>query len=500
MKSVLLDSVAVFVLATTKPFGGVDNQRISSYDSRMIEIAETWTKPLQHVYFVMGSNQFDHKFLRTDCTFKTSFGDVPMRGSKAGQRRLLARVPQTKSVNRTEEYVCDYTKRLSHIIIENNTMNENEDRWHSFRGEKHSMNVLYISNCTGEYFGIGPACRYQESARYFLSHAGMRYYKDGAIEKPYVDKFKGVEWFIFIDDDLYIRPYSLVSMLRTLPQSHPAASQVTRMKNGPLFQKCEGATRAKDGEIVGGRVGCVDFPAAVLAPITARSFLFSKHWDRQKYNCVHKSMKLYLSMPAMINREAMALMRVAVEAGGITELQSVWGGTHDMLLAMWLYMYKIPLFSARSVYYGTAIETLSKKDMKWATFDRQKMVFVHMLKNFAIPVMQGKNRTGDYKQVPGMVDVAKAYGDDILYSHISYMAMSRKNEAGDASRKDDREMRLRQAWKAKYSEQISSGKVASRVHLQVLGGSRVDETPFAEHAATLHEEYVSFRPEHCPLR
>ena len=59
---------------------------------------------------------------------------------------------------------------------------------------------------------------------------------------------------------------------------------------------------------------------------------------------------------------------------------------------------------------------------------------------------------------------------------------------------------LRRRWKEKYNEQISRGKVASRTHLTVLQKSRVDETAFAEHTATLHETYVPFKQEHCPLR
>ena len=224
----------------------------------------------------------------------------------------------------------------------------------------------------------------------------MRQYKHGAIEQPHINKFREVEWFLFIDDDLYIRPYSLAAMLRTLPQTHPGDSYVKRMKNGPLFYKCQQATRAKDGATTGGHSGCLDFPAAILAPISERSFLFSRRWDRKKYHCLDKRLKLYLAMPAIINKEAMALMRAAVDANGITEMQSIWGGTHDMLLAT-LLLYKIPLFSVRSVYYGGSMVPISKENMNWVSFDRSKVV-VHMLKNFAIPMKRGMNNTRTYKQ------------------------------------------------------------------------------------------------------
>ena len=76
MKTLQIDSVAVFILATTKSFGGVTSM-VSSYQSRMMEIAETWTKPMEHVYFVMGSNKFDDEFLKDECDYVTSFGDEP---------------------------------------------------------------------------------------------------------------------------------------------------------------------------------------------------------------------------------------------------------------------------------------------------------------------------------------------------------------------------------------------------------------------------------------
>ena len=242
-------------------------------------------------------------------------------------------------------------------------------------------------------------------------------------------------------------------------------------------------------------VVCVDYPVAILAPLTLRSFLFSKRWDERTYDCTGPKMNLHIAMPAIINREAMALMGSAVDANGMTELQAIWGGTHDMLLATWLYMYKIPLFSMRDVYYGTIIETFSKEGVGWAKFDQSKMIFVHMLKNFAVPVMANRQRTGRFKLIPGMVDVARAFGDDAIYKHMVSMSKG-KAKVGEAKE----EQRLRSRWKEKYNEQISRGKVASRVHLKVLQRSRVDETAFVEHTATLQDKYEPFRQEHCPKR
>ena len=62
------------------------------------------------------------------------------------------------------------------------------------------LQILLTGNCTGEYFGIGPTCRCQETMRYFYRHMNTT--------------FKHVQWFLFMDDDMYFRPYSLLSMLR----------------------------------------------------------------------------------------------------------------------------------------------------------------------------------------------------------------------------------------------------------------------------------------------
>jgi hypothetical protein len=177
MKTLQIDSVAVFILATTKSFGGVTSM-VSSYQSRMMEIAETWTKPMEHVYFVMGSNKFDDEFLKDECDYMTSFGDEPRaeaatgaaatatadgRRSRSlqqgkGNRKLLARTAQTPSVNRTDQYLCDYSSRLQSIM--SNDSSSSSFSQQQYLQERHDLNVLYVGNCTGEYFGIGPACRY----------------------------------------------------------------------------------------------------------------------------------------------------------------------------------------------------------------------------------------------------------------------------------------------------------------------------------------------------
>ncbi len=45
------------------------------------------------------------------------------------------------------------------------------------------------------------------------------------------------------------------------------------------------------------------------------------------------------------NRAAMVLMNNGIQENALTELQSTWGGTHDALLGMLLWVYAVPTFS-----------------------------------------------------------------------------------------------------------------------------------------------------------
>lgn len=530
MKNIIIDCIAVFILGTTKPFGGV-----SSFQSRMMEISETWAKPFEHVYFVMGTNKFDNDFLQDNCAYKASFG-ISREGETAdnGGRRLIARTPQTPHENLTRQFECDYSKDLSHwVYIDNSHLvagsperaqkeaQQEEAMQRHFEKERHSLQVLYVGNCTGEYFGIGPACRYQETARYFLSHADLRPVPSGSIRpKSHEGKFRHVEWFLFVDDDLYVRPFSLLSILHSLPKKHSGESAVARMKGRPGYIESSSSDRQRQCDNV-----ALDYPLAILAPLFQRSFRFSQRWDRKVHKCEEAAHNLHIAMPALINREAMALMGNAVEANGMTEHQRIWGGTHDMLLALWLWMYRVPQISVRNVYFGSSVATLYKEDGDhWIrNINVAQNSFVHMLKNFRIPykgTSAGPNgtiiTTTKVHTIPGMVDVAKVYGDDVLYDNMVYMLpkLPGKTARSRGSSKRVRADKLaqeglnisdieyrRKLWKDKHHEQVSQGKIAARTHLFELSNSRVSETAFGRSgkAKDLHENYHSFTPQDCKV-
>ena len=140
----------------------------------------------------------------------------------------------------------------------------------------------------------------------------------------------------------------------------------------------------------------IQFPIAILAPMFQRSFRFSSRWDRKTVDCDRPAHNLHIAMPALINREAMALMGNAVEAQGMTEHQNTWGGTHDMLLGLWLWMYRIPLVSVRKVYFGGMIASLYKEKSRGDTWirniDPKKKYLRSHAQEFQHSIRQGVGR------------------------------------------------------------------------------------------------------------
>ena len=258
----LISSIAFFVLGTTKPF--IDR---SSFESRIIPIRETWGKSLEHLYFVMGTNAFDYYFLKQRCRLTGTYPEAKDKSPsdfidefntkyQRGRRKLIPRAKQVDSQNVTLEYVCNYGSYYK-------LMPEFEDRvafsqelpssmkWIAPEATNKRLDVLMVHNCTGEYFGRGPTCRCQESMRYYYHHS-----QPGK-------KFEKVEWFAFIDDDLYVRPYSLLSLLQ---------SRFATVNGGPDMNMKEIVDWCHD-------------PAVVISTRNTRTFEFSRRWNRTLHQC-----------------------------------------------------------------------------------------------------------------------------------------------------------------------------------------------------------------------
>jgi hypothetical protein len=53
--------------------------------------------------------------------------------------------------------------------------------------------------------------------------------------------------------------------------------------------------------------------------------------------------------PALLNRAATEQLRAGIAQNSLTGLQAVWGGTHDYLLGLLLWMHDMPLLSFEQV-------------------------------------------------------------------------------------------------------------------------------------------------------
>jgi len=272
---VSFSDICIFVLATTKHFQG-----LSVWNTRVVPIVETWGSLFSSnsLLFIFGTNVFDHKFLNQNCS------SIDMKSSfyQNNRRKLKAHTPQTARVDSMDFYQCPT----------DNNNNSNQ-----------KITVAFSGNCTGEYFGIGPVCRCQEALRTF-------YYSDKNVKK---------NWFIFIDDDIYIRPYALVSFLDE-------------------YDKIYGH----------------DTPVAFLpSSYMLRGFKFSNRWNKNKHRCDEHEFNL--AQPIIMNRAAVRLLKSAIDANGLVRLQHTWGGTHDAILGLLLWIYNIPTYSIHDFFWAEQI-------------------------------------------------------------------------------------------------------------------------------------------------
>ena len=234
--------IAVFILATTRTNGRYKQDYPTYFESRIVPIRETWGQLFPSLYFVFGANKADYNFLNQQCR------------SNENNRKLLSRDKTIPLQNVVTPYTCPIYEVESHY----KTGDSNDKSKLQSQALLYEFNALWTGNCTGEYFGYGPTCRCQESMRYF--------YTDPS--------FKSKEWFIFMDDDIYFRPYALQSMLSTL-SSNKAIK--------------------------------VDGPLAVVSASKYRAFQFSKRGPSnstdEEHSCRNSNVYDFpLAQPAIMNR------------------------------------------------------------------------------------------------------------------------------------------------------------------------------------------------------
>ena len=128
------------------------------WESRIVPISTTWGSLFRDIdnqsnlYFVFGTNEFDYRFLNNDDKRCRTVASI---NNSSTYRSLLAHTPQMDLENKVTEYSC---RIFSHE--------------HKYPTNDHNemVRILWMGNCTGEYFGIGPVCRCQEAMRYFYNN------------------------------------------------------------------------------------------------------------------------------------------------------------------------------------------------------------------------------------------------------------------------------------------------------------------------------------------
>ena len=331
----LFATVAIFVLGTT---------RQSFLQSRIVPLVSTWGGVFPSLYLVFGTNLEDWKYV----TSSSCRG--PLKPTALSRRKLVAKSPQVSLRDVHEIYDCS------------------EGRV-AFR-------VLWVANCTGEYFGYGPVCRCQEAMRFYLNSDDMKNSHD---------------WFAFIDDDVYLRPYALSSMLQAFLAR--AAAAPAKIKG-------------------------FDDPEVVLVSTRAyRSFQFSKAWAKAGQVCNISHLHNFpVAMPAIISRNSMKVLRSAIDASALTNLQKKWGGSGDAVLGFLLWQYEMQVYSFADSYIEVkAIPSLGRKNITiFRPFNKSEVVVVHSVKN----MKNLRSRAGRVLALPSHTDVADFCGD-ILHERFA---------------------------------------------------------------------------------
>ena len=254
--------IAVHILATSKTksgrAGGADYDYV---EERLLAGARTWGRGFPRLSYIVGSSD--------------DLDDMSTRLSAAGP---CAKEPRD----------CGQRKN-----------SRNGDGCDVSRLECSSFSVVRFRNCTSDYYGTsGPCCRCQESMRHMI-HLMAR-----------GDAWK---WWVFADDDMYMRAPAIVAMLSKHDHNQPLAV-------------------VSDGQIRG------------LTP----SFFRSRSPDCASPDCVFR---FPWAQPAILSRGAMIKLMDVVHKNLLTQECKAFDVTHDVGLGMIMWIASLP-FVAVGEYQG----------------------------------------------------------------------------------------------------------------------------------------------------
>lgn len=428
---VSFETLAIFILATTTPNGRFQQDFRTYYESRLLPIQETWGSLFPNIVHVFGTNAFDHDFLIKRC-------------HSLDHRRLIPHTRQIPIKHEYSLYDCPIYQKDFYELHENNVTNYHSNYNIHFINKDDivlNMKVLWVGNCTGEYFGSGPTCRCQESMRYFLNSY----------------QYKIINWFAFIDDDIYFRPFGVLRMLKDIENNRT-------MMNKPLAL----------------------VPAKKYYSFTFSQAKIDVNGTLRRHNCSGEEAYSYaFAQPVIMNRLAVQQLESALVGNGFLEQQKLWGGSHDAILGMILWMYQIPTYSFSSAYHGADIFVdFDTKILKRHRYKPSKHIIFHRILNFKGYVWDKQKKMPKLKaQRPSQYDIAQLTKDDILFKNPNFSPMNQK--MGININKTDI-----------IKEQELAGSLSAKDLVKLKSGG-VQNTIFGDRAKTIVDHFTPFMPVDC---
>ena len=132
-----------------------------------------------------------------------------------------------------------------------------------------------------------------------------------------------------------------------------------------------------------------DGPVALVSS-NGRYRGFSKNRQISGFDCsVPGVYDFPAAQPAFVNSAAMRVLRSALDANGLTELQKIWGGSHDVNLGMLFWLYRIPLLSFFDAYVSVEIENETPPP---GTVDASKAIVFHKVRHYQKKQAGAKSR------------------------------------------------------------------------------------------------------------
>ncbi len=107
----------------------------------------------------------------------------------------------------------------------------------------------------------------------------------------------------------------------------------------------------------------------------------------------------------------MELMAPALASNAFTDLQALWGGSHDAILGLLFWLYKISAYSLFNSYFdrtGLTVDIINRVN--------KSSVLIHRVKNMRVYPRSVKKitPTSPFRKVPSQGEAAAYFNDDAL--------------------------------------------------------------------------------------